>query len=269
MIYVDNIIRSFLVNGAVHETKQTAIFGGDASCVTNIGYDIRANRFYTDQTQSETYILEPGESVTVESAEVIHFDTDTCGILNIKNSRLRMGLSIDAPIYQPGHTTRIYFRITNFSNDSVTLSSGEQYAMLMFEQLSQTPDAPYTGTFRDEFKFRGLAEYRDVYGEQIKRIEKKRTDLKTLEKSIYANVITIITVFIAIFSLLNINFSMAEAAASAASVLLYNLSTLGAISFLSVLLHQLLGTVSRRALWLWLIPALCFIGVAIFSVIGT
>lgn len=267
MIYVDNIIRSFLVNGDVRETEQTAIFGGDESCITNIGYDLRANAFYADGQKLDAYQLEPGDSVIAESTEIIHFDRDTCGMVNIKNSRLRMGLLIDSPVYQPGHTTRIYFRITNLSNDAVSLVSGDKYVMLLFEQLSQTPDHPYTGTFTDEFSFRGLAGYSDVYGEQVKRVERKRRDLKSMEKSIYANVITIITVFIAIFSLLNINFGLADQSADAASVLVYNLSTLGAVSFLSVLLHQLLGTGTRRSLWLWIVPIVCFAAVAVFCLL--
>lgn len=263
MIYVDNIIRTFLVNGDVRETEQTAIFGGDESCVTNIGYDLRAGAFYADNKKSDVYELEPGDSVMVESVEIVHFDFDTCGILNIKNSRLRCGLMIDSPVYQPGHTTRIYFRLTNLSSDNVRLNVGDRYVMLMFEQLTQTPDEPYTGTFKDEFSFRGLAGYRDVYEDQIKHIERKRLDLKSMEKSIYGNVITIITVFVAIFSLLNINFGLADKSADAVSVLVYNLSTLGAISFLSVLLHNLLGTATRRSLWLWLVPILCFVGTAL------
>ncbi|MBQ7786132.1 MAG: hypothetical protein IJ381_08330 [Clostridia bacterium] len=267
MIYVDNIIRTFLVNGNVRETEQTAIFGGVESGITNIGYDLRAGAFYADGTRTDTYTLEPGDSVIAESMEIIHFDRDTCGVVNIKNSRLRMGLMIDSPVYQPGHTTRIYFRITNLSNDTVTLAKEDSYVMLMFEQLSQTPDHPYSGTFSDEFSFRGLAGYRDVYGSQIKHIERKRRDLKSMEKSIYANVITIITVFIAIFSLLNINFGLADKSADAPAVLVYNLSTLGAVSFLSVLLHQLLGIGSRRAIWLWLIPIVCFTAVAVFCLL--
>ena len=266
MIYVDNIIRTFLVNGSVRETEQTAIFCGDDSCITNIGYDLRAGAFYADGKKTDVYDLEPGDSVFVESIEVVHFDRDTCGRVNIKNSRLRMGLAVDAPVYQPGHTTRIYFRVTNFSSDVVSLTSGESYAMLLFDQLSGTPESPYTGTFRDEFSFRGLAGYREVYGSQVKQIERKRRDLKTMEKGIYANVITIITVFIAVFSLLNINFGLADQSADGLSVLVYNLSTLGAISFLAVLLHQLLGTGSRRAVWLWLIPIVCFAAVALLYI---
>ncbi len=259
MIYVDKSIHTFLHNGSLQDTDQTSITGGDPSCVTNIGYDLRANAFYAEDKHTDSYTLQPGCSVIVESVEIIHFDNDTCGVLNIKNSRIRQGLSIDSPVYQPGHTTRIYFRMTNMSSDSIILSCGEKYAMLMFEQLSDTPDKKYEGTFRDEFAFSGLSGYKDAYGEQIKRIDKKRIDLEELEKSIYGNVITIITVFIAIFSLLNINFGLAEKSAGVISVLVYNLSTLGSISFLSVLLHTLLGTSPRHSPLLWAIPIVCFV----------
>lgn len=119
-------------------------------------YDLRANAFYSDGQKLDAYPLEPGDSVIAESMEIIHFDRDTCGMVNIKNSRLRMVLMIDSPVYQPGHTTRIYFRITNLSNDTVPLASGDKYVMLLFEQLSQTPDHPYAGTFSDECSFQGL-----------------------------------------------------------------------------------------------------------------
>ena len=267
MICVDKDIRIFLQNGDLKTPDVTSISCGDPNCVTNIGYDLRANAFYAEEKHTDSYDLQPGSSVVVESVEIIHFDKDTCGRICSKNSRIRQGLSVDSPVFQPGHTTRVYFRLTNISADMITLSAGGQYAMLMFEQLSDSPDSPYDGTFQDEYEFRGLADYSGPYSAQNKRIEKKRLDLEALEKSIYGNVITILTVFIAIFSLININFSLANASAGALSVLIYNLSTLGAISFLSILLHTLLGT-PRRSGWLWIIPVVCFaaVGIAAFFI---
>lgn len=79
MILVDKEIKVFLANGQIGNTdNQTAIFDGSYDCVTNIGYDLRARGFIK------------GESVFVESFETIHFDNSTCGIVNIKNSRLRL-----------------------------------------------------------------------------------------------------------------------------------------------------------------------------------
>ena len=48
MILVDKELRTFLLNGDTGTPGKTAIFGGDESCITNIGYDLRANAFYRD-----------------------------------------------------------------------------------------------------------------------------------------------------------------------------------------------------------------------------
>jgi hypothetical protein len=199
--------------------------------------------------------------VFVESVETVHFDNSTCGIVNIKNSRLRLGLSAEAPVYQPGHKTKIYFRITNLSDQTILLAAGEEYAYIMFEQLIRVPDKTYEGTFQNEFKYTGLANYESMYAEQQRAVKKKLTDLKELEKSIYGNVITIITVFIAVFSLLNINVNLAQNGKTAADFLMYNSSTLGAVSFLAVLLDELLHRKEKRGHWLWIIPFVCFAAV--------
>ena len=167
-----------------------------------------------------------------------------------------MGLTMDAPVYQPGHKTVIFFRLTNVSSDLVCLRKGEKYAMLMFEQLESAPVHPYQGAFQDEFSFQGLADYTSQYADQIKSLDGKINNLQSLEKSIYGNVVTILTIFIAIFTILNINISLAETAATAKAFLVYNLATLGAISFLGVLMEELLHREGPKKHWLWLIPGL-------------
>lgn len=262
MLIVDHGIEVFLANGRISApekdtSNQTAIYYGDSECVTNIGYDLRAENFARGSKMEETCELLPGESVFVASSEVIHFDSNTVGKIYLKNSRIRLGLTLDAPIYQPGHITAIYFRITNVSSDSITLSKGEKYAMLVFEQLSESPDHPYSGTFQKEFKFSGLGDYKSTYADQIKSLSGKIDDIKSVEKSIYGNVVTILTIFIAIFSILNINIELARTAASTVSFLAYNLTTIGSISFLAILMHELLSKSTDRNHKLWFIPIVC------------
>lgn len=259
MILVDHEIKTFLTNGQIqNNSEQTAILNGNIDCVTNIGYDLRANGFVKNNELVGNYDLNPGESIFVESVETFHFDNITCGIVNIKNSRLRLGLSVEAPIYQPGHNTKIYFRITNLSDKTFHLSSYEKYAYIIFEQLSKSPEKPYSGSFQDETFYKGLASYESVYAEQQQIAEKKITDLKELEKNIYGNVITIITIFIAIFSLININVNLVQSGSPAPSFLIYNCSLLGAVSFLAVLLNELMRKKEERSHFLWIIPLICF-----------
>lgn len=169
MILVDHEIAVFLRNAQITaNTEQTAVFDGSTDYITNIGYDLRANGFIVNGECVPEYELLPGASVFVESVETVRFDNSTCGIVNIKNSRIRMGLSVESPVYQPGHQTRIYFRLTNLSDKTVMLEQGALYAFLMFEQLSGTPNKPYAGTFQNEQQYKGLAGYESYYEAQTK-----------------------------------------------------------------------------------------------------
>ena len=112
-----------------------------------------------------------------------------------------------------------------------------------------------------------MADYTSQYADQIKSLDGKINNLKSLEKSIYGNVVTILTIFIAIFTILNVNISLAETAATAKAFLIYNLATLGAISFLGVLMEELIHREGQRKHWLWLIPGICFLGVVTLALL--
>lgn len=257
MILVDKDIAVFVANGSINGCNQTAIKGGNLECITNIGYDLQTKGFPKGGKTAESVTLNPGESTFVESVEIVAFDKNTVGKPVLKNSRIRMGLTMDTPVYQPGHETRIYFRLTNISNDVLVLSAGEKYATLIFEQLHQEPDHPYNGTFQDEFDYKGLADYKSSYMDQIQSINGKVNDLEKLEKNIYINVLSILSIFVAVFTLLNVNISLSKASASVVDFLIFNLSTIGSISALALLLGNMLGKNEKRT-WLWLLPILCF-----------
>lgn len=265
MLLVDRDIQTFILNGTLDETTQTSIKGGDESCIISIGYDLRASSFAKDGKMVLSCELLPGESVFVQSSEIVHFDEQTCGKISLKNSRIRMGLTLDAPIYQPGHTTRIYFRLTNVSKELITLEEDQKYAILTFEQLNQPAQTPYTGTFSDEFSFRGLADYTSEYANQVKSLDGKLKDLETLEKSIYLNVTTILSIFVAFFTLINLNITLVQEAATGKMFLLFNLAVLGAASYLALLLNALLRKEKSPTRLLWALPGLCFL--AIFLVL--
>lgn len=238
-----------------------AIFNSDETCIGCIGYDVRSDRFYSGNKQDEKWELLPGESVFVSSIEIVHFDDCTSGIVNLKNSRIRMGLMLDSPIYHPGHTTRIYFRLTNVSNNIIKLQQGEKYAMLVFEQLDKEPKTPYRGAFKDEFDFKGLSDYTSVYSDQIKTVEDKTMSLRSLEKSVYSNVITILSIFVAVFSLVNINVGFIGTSTTISMMLAINLVTIGALSFFSLFMHHLIFSSKEKKTseWLWVVPASCFL----------
>lgn len=168
-------------------------------------------------------------------------------------------------MYQPGHNTRVFFRLTNVSGNELSLDAGDQCATLVFEQLSQAPEHPYTGAFKDELDFSGLGEYQDIYKRQIRELEKKSEDLKSVEHTIYANVLVILTVFVALFSFLTTNVSLISASAGVSQFFIYNFVMLGCISFLVALLDGVIHRASKwkRQILRWL-PALVCLSVALY-----
>lgn len=229
----------------------------DQTCLTNIGYDLRAKKFYVGAEGKNSLTLMPHESAFVETVEVVDIPLDLCGLISLKNSRIRQGLSLESPVYQPGHKTKVYFRLTNISAEAITLYSGEKYATILFEKLCENPDSPYSGAFRDEFDFRGLGEYRDAYKRQIREIEKKTDDLKDMERNLYANILTILSIFMTLFSLLTMNVTLAVNSANVQQYLLFNTLLLGGISFMVSLVSTVIKT--KKNGWLYWIPTVvCF-----------
>ncbi len=269
MVVVDTKIKDFLSNenpeSESGDTIHTKIYDGNSDQIENIGYDLRTKRFYRNSNSSTECTLNPGESVFVESEETVYFGSKMTGIVSLRNSRIRMGLRLDSPRYQPCHKTRIYFRLTNISSDAIALKSGDEYAMLIFDQLEDEPSKGYDGTYQKEFSFKGLADYQSAYRDQIQSVEGKIKNLQEMERSIYGNVITILTIFVTIFTLLNVNIELAKSVTSAFTFLSFNLAILGGISFLSALMSELFGQNKEKKHFLWVIPVICFVALILIN----
>lgn len=235
----------------------------DPNCITNIGYDLRAEYFVSGDKQVSHISLKHGESAFVATTENIRLPDNMLGRIVLKNSRLRQGLSMDAPVYQPGHHTKVFFRVTNVSGNEIDLQKGGKYVTILFEMLSAPVEHPYAGTFSEEMDYSGLGKYKDLYQNEIKEIEKRTENLKDMERSIYANVLVILTVFVALFSFLTTNMSLISASAGAGQFLTYNFVMLGCISFLVALLNRVIN-VAKNDKIPWIAAILSFGAAIIF-----
>lgn len=257
MLYVDKDIKAFVQTGLEPnaDPELTAIKNGSMDCITNIGYDLRAGKLYKEPGNAKDFcVLKPGEFVFVESKEHVFFNKNTIGVVSLKNSRIRMGLALDAPVYQPGHKTPVYFRLTNITNNELTISTGEKYAMLMLYNLNKAPEHPYDGPFQQESDFNGMGIYNSLYANQVKEVEEKTKNIKDIEKNLYGNVLTILTIFIGIFTLLNINIELVKAASTAKGFVCFNLAVIASLSFLGMLLEEVIHREEARHK-LWWIPS--------------
>lgn len=153
--------------------------------------------------------------------------------------------------------------MTNISSNELTLGLSRDIAQLTFEDVAGTVDNPYEGAFSDEFEFKGLASYMDLYAGEIRHMEKQKDEIVGIEKRMYGNVLALMAIFAAIFSLVNINMQMLAVNSAIAMVIVVNLVTVGSFAFLAGIISFILRQEKKSAwLFLWLIAA-ALIAVAI------
>ncbi|NMF02028.1 hypothetical protein HF843_02310 [Bifidobacterium boum] len=199
MVYSDTNIKGLIHDGVLQSA--------DENRVGVISYDLRTEGFYRskDEGGKPLVTLQPGDSVFVGTVETISLPDDVCATVALRNSRIRQGLQLAAPVYFPGHSTRIFFRLTNISADAIELTKADSFAQVMFSSVEGKVEKPYSGAFSGEMDYSGMGRYEQQYSAQMQKIDKKIDDLKSLESRIYGNVMTIMTIIAAVFSLVSVN----------------------------------------------------------------
>ena len=267
MTLVDTDIRKLISDGILAAGDDTLSAKAMAGSVHAISYDLHTRSFVNNETVNmDECRLAPGESVFVSTKEIVHLPNDLIARIVIRNSRLRQGLSLEAPVYQPGHETRIFFRLTNVNNKAVDLGIHSGYAAVMFERLDNAPEKPYSGEFQNEMAYSDMAGYTAKYKEELVNIDGKIDEIKHLEKNIYTNTITWMSIFIALFSLINVNVDLAFAQdVDQLRLIVSNLVTVGSISFL-VSLIQLCFAHNKRTYGIWGVLLAVSLVVLVFAV---
>lgn len=253
-----------LVDKRLLQVGPTIISPFAESQVQAIGYDLQTKCFYRESEETEVtrVTLQPLDSIFVQCKEQIHLPDDMSARVVLRNSRIRQGLSLTAPIYYPGHKTPVYFRLTNISSKAIRLDVTDGFATVLLDQLSDSVAKPYTGTFQTEERYRGMGSYQDVYAAAMKEVRDKFEDLRSLEKRLYINMLAIMAIFVALFSIININVSLVEKNLNLSSLLIFNLSTVASIAFLLACVQCLFSQISKKIVILLGLSLLLF-GVAI------
>ena len=230
----------------------------DAEKVINIGYDLTTEKYTVgNNTDTQSIKLMPHDSAFVMSKEAIELPQNMIAKVILRNSRIRQGLSLDAPIYQPGHKTKVFFRITNFSDKEIDLDERDGFATIVFEELDGDVERGYSGTFQNEFDYNGMGDYTSTYVREFEEIEDKIKNVKEVEKQIYGNVLAIMAIFVAVFSLLNLNVSLAGHGLDTKYLLVLNMVTIGAVGLLMAIVDTIIN--NSKKILLWIVPVVCFI----------
>lgn len=99
----------------------------------------------------------PGESVFVGSQEIVHLPNTLAASVMLRNSHICQDLSLDAPLYFPGHSTKAFFRVTNVGQGAIALDCSRGIAQLVFERVEGEVEHSHNGAFADEFDYRGVS----------------------------------------------------------------------------------------------------------------
>lgn len=203
MVLVDRDIKQ--------RASQIFIEGYDESNVTAISYDLHVQGIIIDDSLEDSCVLRPGEVVFIKSVEKIKMPDDLMGRIGEKNSRMRQGLSVSGPHYYPGHKTYLYLRVQNISSGTIKIKKDDKIAQMFFEQLTGIPEKTYPqqtdASFNDEEQYLGLSKYKDEYEERMNKIQDNNKNLDEKINHLYANILTIMGVFVSVFSLIMVNFS--------------------------------------------------------------
>ena len=261
MLLNDEEIRSLIKSGALADALEKN--------VGPVSYDLTTKEFYTESGSFSEYVLKPGHSVFVGSREVVSLPRDLAARVLLRNSRIRQGLSLDAPLYFPGHKTAIYFRVTNVSGNEIRLDCGKGIAQMVFEKVDAPVTEAYEGAFSEEFDFRGMGEYSDVYSEDVRKLEEKADEIAGIEKRMYGNVLALMAIFAAIFSLVNVNLSGIMAQTPVTQTIVINLVTVGSFAILAALIMAVVKPKGLSAKVVpWVVALLAF-SVAIAVALAT
>ena len=121
---------------------------------------------FSDGSERELpWIIRPKECIVLKSNETILIPNDVIGRIVERNSVMRFGLQVSAPVYQPGHKTKVFLRVFNMTDSKIKIEQDFDIAQIMFERLESPPIHPYpkTGTFQNELEYRGLGRYEDTF----------------------------------------------------------------------------------------------------------
>lgn len=239
--------------------------------VNAVSYDLHISDIVIQDDLTQTYALRPNEVVFVKIIEKVKIPNDLMGRIGEKNSRLRQGLWVSGPHYFPGHETYIYLRVQNITANTITIKKGDGIAQIFFETLSDEPDKPYDkqdgASFNNEDAYRGMSKYQDEYENRINKLNSIGESLDEKVNHIYANMLTLMGIFVSVFSLIMVNFSqLPEQIKNTKYIAAVNLSLGIVISLFMGLILLFINhkSCNKRLLIAYVLLILILIGILIF-----
>lgn len=109
-----------------------------------IGNEVIDKDYKTIDIREQSFILNPNESVLVQSHEYFKIPNNMAGLVFERYSVKLMGLVVSPSSYMnPGYEGRLSFLLTNNSNGPIQLVAGISFCQLSIVKLTTEPEKPY------------------------------------------------------------------------------------------------------------------------------
>lgn len=109
--------------------------------LSHAGYDVRV---------AEGMVIEPQQFRLASTLEEFNMHDDLIGMVHDKSSWARRGLSLFNTVIEPGWRGFLTLELVNTSAVSITIERGMPIAQIVFMQLAQATESPYTGKYQNQ-----------------------------------------------------------------------------------------------------------------------
>lgn len=245
--------------------KEGVLSFADIEKVGPISCDITIENIYFEGQRLAQLSLPPTDSAFIETRELLDLGgRNLAAEVRLRNRFLRKGLSLDAPLYFPGHKSRLFFRITNLCSEPVDLRCGDSPAQVVFFEVDKDLVSRYSGRYNGEVNYENNSSLMDIgrydafeaKSKQIdEKIHKYEEQIDSINKSIYGNVLALMGIFVAVASIAN-TIAAADPSCIRNTVVLCMVIT-GSFSILFGFISLLFGK-RKNASSGWSVGMICF-----------
>jgi len=105
---------------------------------------------YTEVQSQDGFFRLPAGAYKIRFKEIVEIPSDCVGIAFPRSSLLRMGVTINLAVWDPGYRGRGEALLVVFNEYGVILEQGARIAQLMLMKLAEKPHTTYKGRYLHE-----------------------------------------------------------------------------------------------------------------------
>lgn len=111
------------------------LLNSDVSNIGQVTYNLRTDGYFIDGNKRAEVELNPGDLTFASCVERVRLPSGLTAIVLLRNSRIRLGLLLDASLYFPGHGARLSHRVTNVSGNVIALDRSKGITQVAFQHV--------------------------------------------------------------------------------------------------------------------------------------